>query len=184
MDVQIHADFMNKVDRSLAEIKHNSDYNSHHDSSSEQQAKEPKVKRKSSSKPKALKQEMLERVARNVTGNPYDLEFKLAPILHEWMILLQKSPDQRDELLPIKASDRGILKLMRLKECLEHSQSESASKQAIDAFERFISTMVPELELSLETGVTDLQLSDKQLEYFKRLELNSIKKRLDNLEFV
>lgn len=44
--------------------------------------------------------------------------------------------------------------------------------------------MMPELELSLETGVTDLQLSDKQLEYFRRLELNSIKKRLDNLEFV
>ena len=44
--------------------------------------------------------------------------------------------------------------------------------------------MIPELELSLETGVTDLELSNKQLEYFRRLELNSIKKRLDNLEFV
>ena len=90
MDAQIHADFINKVDRSLAEIKHNSDYNSQHDSESD---KQPRAKKKNNSKSKALKQEMLERVARNVTGNPYDLEFKLAPILHEWMILLHKNPE-------------------------------------------------------------------------------------------
>lgn len=57
MDAQIHADFIKKVDRSLAELKRNSDYNSQHDSESD---KQPRVKKNNSSKSKALKQEMLE----------------------------------------------------------------------------------------------------------------------------
>ena len=78
-------------------------------------------------------------------GNPFDLEFKLAPILKEWVAAVKANPTQKLELLPIKDTDRPILKLMRLRECLEHCESESITKEAKDAFERFMNVMLPEL---------------------------------------
>ena len=48
-------------------------------------------------------------------GNPFDLEHKLAPILNEWLAAVKANPNQKQELLPIKDTDRPILKLMRLR---------------------------------------------------------------------
>jgi len=60
---------------------------------------------------------------KNVSGNPFDLEFKLAPVLREWLNAIKNSSAPKQELLPVKEDDRPVLKLMRLRECVEHSHT-------------------------------------------------------------
>ena len=115
IDVQQHTEFMNSLSNDYG-----TDFRRQESSG---KVSSPAKRHAHNSEPYAIKQELLAKVVANVQGNPFDLEFKLAPILKEWMVAVKANPGMKSELLPLKDSDRPVLKLMRLRECLEHCES-------------------------------------------------------------
>ena len=70
---------------------------------------------------------------------------------------------------------------------MEHCNSQSANvvvKGTKETFERFVITLLPEIEGNLEISLSDLHLSQEQIDYFRRKEVNQMRKRLTRLELI
>ena len=90
------------------------------------------------------------------------MEHKLAPILKQWLAAIKANPNQKQDLLPLKDTDRPVLKLMRLRQCLEHCNSQQASsvaRESKETVEQFVAMLIPEIEDNLEISLGDLYLS-------------------------
>ena len=91
----------------------------------------------------AQKQKLLARALSCGKGNPFDLEFKLTPVLRDWIALAASvEPEHRKVILPVAVEDRPVLKLMRLNEALDHARTEACPFEVRETYERFVFLMI------------------------------------------